>query len=87
MATTLAAVRCMAALMTMFACVTAQNRTTLHFVFMISGLDSSGEVVEQNTAGVLPAVEMAIQQINDNPFLLPGYRLNYSAVLETNVSH
>ena len=60
------------------------NVTDLHFVLMVSGRDGA-MTVEQNTAGVVPAVNMALEQINAAT-ILPGYRLRYTTLLDTTVS-
>ena len=60
------------------------NVTDLNFVLMVSGRDGAG-AVEQNTAGAVPAVQMAMEQI-DAAMILPGYRLRYTTILDTTVS-
>lgn len=35
-------------------------------------------IVEKDTSGAAPAVEMALEQINDRPDLLIGYDLQFS---------
>ena len=39
-----------------------------------------------NTSGVVPAVDMAISDINNRSILLPGYTLAYDSVRDSQVS-
>ena len=39
-----------------------------------------------NTAVVAPAVEFALDDINNDPSILPGYKLRYTRVADTKVS-
>ena len=39
-----------------------------------------------NTAVVAPAVELALEEINSDPSILPGYKLRYTRVADTKVS-
>ena len=60
----------------------AAQKTDLYFSFMLS----SGSTVEQDTSGVAPAVDIALDAINNDSTVLNDYRLNYSAVLNSEVS-
>ena len=54
------------------ACVVSENKTCpLYIALMMS---SGGDV---DSRGVIPAVQMAIDQINREPNVLPGYSLHY----------
>ena len=54
------------------ACVASENKTCpLYIALMIS---SGGDV---DSRGVIPAVQMAIDQINSETNMLPGYSLHY----------
>ena len=57
-----------------------ENRTNLTIMFIISygqfGFNSSGG---------LPAAEMALEDINNKPDLLPGYNLVYDSVRDSQV--
>ena len=55
------------------------NATNITFIFMLSA-PKNGTSVQQNTESVGPAVDMAIEAINRDPHLLPGYRLTYGGV-------
>ena len=52
----------------------------LNFVFVTS-FGKSG----LNTSGVVPAVDMAISDVNSHPDLLPGYTLAYDRVRDSQV--
>ena len=39
-----------------------------------------------NSSGGLPAAEMALEAINDDPDMLPGYNLVYDRVRDSQVS-
>ena len=53
-------------------CVVSENKTCpLYIALMMS---SGGDV---DSRGVIPAVQMAIDQINSEPNMLPGYSLHY----------
>ncbi len=62
--------------------VVSAQKTDLYFSFMLS----SGSTVEQDTSGVAPAVDIALDAINNDTTVLNDYRLNYSAVLNSEVS-
>ena len=59
----------------------AQSDQNLTFMFITSfgrfGLNSSGAV---------PAADIALEAINANPNILPGYNLVYDGVLDSEVS-
>ena len=38
-----------------------------------------------NSSGVVPAAEMALEDINNNPDLLPGYNLVYDSIRDSQV--
>lgn len=40
-----------------------------------------------NSSGALPAVNMALEDINSDPDILPGYNLMYDKVRDSMVSH
>lgn len=53
-------------------CVVSENNTCpLYIALMMS---SGGDV---DSRGIIPAVQMAIDQINSEPNMLPGYSLHY----------
>ena len=63
-------------------CIGATNAgsTSLYFSLMVSS------AAGQNTSGVVPSVERALQDINSDPNILAaGYSLNYTRVLDTEV--
>ena len=39
-----------------------------------------------NSSGVIPAAEMALEDINNDPNVLPGYKLTYDRVRDSQVS-
>lgn len=39
-----------------------------------------------NSSGIVPAIDMALRDINNNSGLLPGYRLAYDRVRDSQVS-
>ena len=55
------------------------NPRPLYFTLMVSG------AAGLNTSGIVPAVERALQDINSDPTILPGYSLNYTRVADTKV--
>lgn len=55
------------------------NVTNITFIFMLSA-PKNGTLVQQNTESVGPAVDMALEAINGDSSLLPGYRLSYGGV-------
>ena len=59
-----------------------QGNQNLTFMFMTSfgrfGLNSSGAI---------PAADIALEAINDDPNILPGYNLVYDRVRDSEVSH
>ena len=54
--------------------------TALNFIF-VSSLNSSSF----RSAGTAPAVDLALERVNAEPSLLPGYRLQYSTLLDSQV--
>lgn len=54
--------------------------TNLTFIFIIS----YGRL-GFNSSGALPAAEMALEDINSDPSMLPGYNLVYSQVRDSQV--
>ena len=39
-----------------------------------------------NSSGLMPAADMALEDINSNPQVLPGYRLMYDTLRDSQVS-
>ena len=39
-----------------------------------------------NSSGVIPAADIALEDINNNPNILPGYKLTYHGVRDSQVS-
>ena len=39
-----------------------------------------------NSSGVVPAADIALEDINKDPHILPGYRLTYDRVRDSQVS-
>lgn len=58
------------------ACVVSENKTCPLYVALM--MSSGGDV---DSRGVIPAVQMAIDEINGDPDMLPNYSLHY--VLKT----
>lgn len=58
---------------------TDANITNITFIFMLSA-PKNGTPVQQNTESVGPAVDMALEAINGDSSLLPGYQLTYGGV-------
>lgn len=56
------------------------ERTPLHFLYIYA--DSSS----YNSTGAIPAVDIALENINGDSSLLPGYTLNYTQPLDSKVS-
>ena len=42
-------------------------------------------LLEQDTSGVIPAVKLALEAINSDPYILPGYYLTYENELNSEV--
>ena len=63
-------------------CIDVLNaEKTLYFSLMVSS------AAGQNTSGVVPSVERALEDINRDPNILAaGYSLNYTRVLDTEVT-
>ena len=40
-----------------------------------------------NSSGLIPAADMALEDINNNPHMLPGYTLEYDVLRDSQVSH
>ena len=53
----------------------------INFLFVVS-FGQSGF----NSSGVIPAAEIALEDINNNPNVLPGYKLIYDRVRDSQVS-
>ena len=58
------------------------SSVNLTFMF-ITSFGQSGH----NSSGAIPAAEMALEAINSNPSILPGYSLGYDDVKDSEVSH
>ena len=56
------------------------ERTPLYFLYITSDGPS------YSSAGAIPAVDIALEKINGDPTLLPGYTLNYTEPLDSKVS-
>ena len=56
------------------------NRTNLTFMLIISGGQFGF-----NSSGSVPAAEMALEDINENPDVLSGYNLVYDSVRDSQV--
>lgn len=39
-----------------------------------------------NASGLMPAADMALEDINNNPYILSGYHLTYNKVIDSQVS-
>ena len=63
------------------ASVASQAHTNLTFM-MIASYGQHGF----NSSGALPAVDMALEDINSDPDILPGYNLMYDKVRDSMVS-
>ena len=50
--------------------VAADNETELYIAFITS------YGMQYNSSGVVPALELALEEINNRPDVLPGYRLS-----------
>lgn len=59
-------------------CCNSSAQEPVQFVFMIS-TSTNDTPVEKDTSGAVPAVEMALEQINNQADLLEGYKLEMSA--------
>ena len=57
------------------------NIAPLHFSYITT---KTGGFV---SSGGIPAVDLALEQINQRTDILPGYSLNYTSVLDSNVSY
>ena len=57
----------------------SSNDTTLFFSLMVSSAPAL------DTTGVLSAVDQVLEFINNESEILPGYRLQYANVLDTQV--
>lgn len=56
------------------------NFTNLTFMLIISYGEHGF-----NSSGALPAIEMALEDINDNSSVLPGYKLDYDRIRNSQV--
>ena len=59
----------------------ASANVNVSFVFM----NSEGATVDVDTAGAVPAVDMALEIIDNTTDLLPGYSLDYERALNSKV--
>ena len=75
-------VQCLLLFVALYQCGLANqdNKTNLTFMLIISygqfGFNSSGGI---------PAAEMALEDINENPSILPGYNLVYDRIRDSQV--
>ena len=60
------------------------SQTPLSFSFMLARPVDNG-IVEQDTSGVAPAVDLALQTINNDTTVLNGYVLGYEDELNSQV--
>lgn len=58
----------------------ATNKSVVQFSLMVSSAETL------NTSGIVPAVDKVLEVINNDTAILPGHRLEYSMVLEHQVS-
>ena len=56
------------------------ERTPLHFLYIYADSPS------YNSTGAIPAMDIALENINGDSSLLPGYTLNYTQPLDSKVS-
>ena len=56
------------------------GRTPLYFSYITT---KTGDYVG---AGAIPAVDLALEQINNSSSILPNYTLEYTDILDSNVS-
>ena len=61
----------------------SDNNSTTNLTFMF--ITSFGQY-GYNSSGALPAAEMALEDINNNPDVLPGYNLVYDSIRDSQVS-
>ena len=59
----------------------ASNTRRIYFGHITSFGDSG-----YNSSGAVPAVELAVEHINNNPSILPGYKLVSTPVQDSGVS-
>ena len=69
-------------MLSIIALVHGQSKRNLTFIF----ITSFGEF-GLNSSGAIPAADIALETINDNPNILPGYNLVYDQVSDSGVSH
>ena len=60
--------------------VTTGQKTQLHFSYITS---MTGNFV---SSGGIPVVDLALEQINNRTDILPNYTLNYTTILDSQVS-
>ena len=60
--------------------IAAKNKSKLYFSFITS---LTGDFV---ASGGIAAVDIALDQINSSPNILPNHILGYTAILDSNVS-
>ena len=59
--------------------IVGEEKSNIYFSLMVSSAPTL------DTTGVVPAVNKVLDAINSDSTILPGYRLEYSTVLDTQV--
>ena len=62
-------------------CQSNDSRIPLYFSYITT---KTGDYVG---AGAIPAVDLALEQINNDSSILPNYTLQYTDILDSNVSY
>ena len=63
-------------------CTIAEQPTNLTFM-LVASFGQFGF----NSSGIVPAADIALENINNDPNILQGYRLVYGKVLDSQVMH
>jgi hypothetical protein len=75
---------CLALCLLLLASLSSQQSENTNLTFML--IISYGEF-GFNSSGGLPAAEMALEDINSDPDVLPGYNLVYDRIRNSQVIH